>query len=563
MSRYGQDRAGSTFGHYELRRLIGRGGMGEVYEAYDTRKDRTVALKLLPHDLAADEEYRRRFQREAQVAARLQEPHVVPIHDFGEIEGLLYIDMRLVQGVDLKERLAQDGPLPPGDALAIVRQVGEALDAAHGDGLVHRDVKPANVLVLPSGFAYLVDFGIATVGDESRMTTDGGAVGSLAYMSPERFKGESLTPACDIYALGCLLYELLTGRPPYRRDSFAAQMNAHLHEEPTPASALRPGLPREVDDVIARAMAKDPRQRHGSARAMTADLSWALGAAAAETDIPTRPRQPADPTGPAGGAATPFAVPGQPYGGSHVAPAVPPSPSRRRGGIALGVALLAVLVGAAGVAGVNALVDRDDEPRAAADGQQVGSAARRPGQTQAGTSTPVKEGNEYTSTSSTSSSSSEPSTTTSSTQAPPPSSSEPAPRPTTTTRPEATGGTSSAPPTTSDPPDIGPTLAPGPGYDWQGWSTRAARCNADDRALAVAAADGTQISICEVSLGGRTYYRAVRNGNAIELDDPVPSSGGWTATNKSYSYHVGPSSLVVTRYGKTLVDEPLSSYVTP
>ena len=155
-------RAGSRFGRYELRSLLGRGGMGEVYVAYDTSKDRVVALKLLPPEFARNTGYEQRFRREAHAAARLQEPHVIPIHDWGEHDGVLYIDMRLVEGQDLRRLLVAQGPMPPQRAVAIVGQVASALDAAHAHGLVHRDVKPENILIGARDFAYLVDFGIAS-----------------------------------------------------------------------------------------------------------------------------------------------------------------------------------------------------------------------------------------------------------------------------------------------------------------------------------------------------------------------------------------------------------------
>lgn len=547
MEGSGQGRAGTRFGHYELRRLVGRGGMGEVYEAYDTRKDRTVALKLLPSNLAADADYRRRFSQEAQVAARLQEPHVVPIHDFGEIDGLLYIDMRLVQGVDLAALLREHRRLEPDATLDIVRQVGDALDAAHADGLVHRDVKPGNVLVLPSGFAYLVDFGIATRSDESRLTTDGGAVGSLAYMAPERFSDERLTPACDIYALGCLAYELMTGRAPFRRETFTAIMHAHLHEEPTPASALRPDLPAAINQVIARAMAKDPSQRHASARALALDLARATGTGqlvapgSAIGEVTGRSSRPAP-------RATAPAAPPPPRHPLPVAPMVSTAPQGRRSlGLAIGIGTAAVLVGAGGVAAFDGLTgDRGAAPAPAAhSGQPV---ARQPGQTTAGAG----------STSSSETTSAPGST---STSAPSPTSTTVTRTATVTSSPSSTRESSSS--TSGTAPDVGPTISPGAGYDWQGWDESDARCNHDDRAVAVASAQGTRISICEVSLGGRTYYRATRNGDPIELDDPVASNGGWTVTNRSYRYRVGPDALTVTHDGEVIVDETLDTYVTP
>ena len=164
---HGGSRLGTRFGPYELNSLIGVGGMGEVYRAYDTIKDRTVAVKVLRAEMAADPNYQERFRRESRVAARLQEPHVIPVHDFGDIDGVLYIDMRLVEGGSLKDELKSNGPLDPSRAASIIAQVAAALDAAHADGLVHRDIKPENVLLNADDFAYLVDFGIAHGGGEN------------------------------------------------------------------------------------------------------------------------------------------------------------------------------------------------------------------------------------------------------------------------------------------------------------------------------------------------------------------------------------------------------------
>ena len=208
-------RLGTHFGSYELQELIGVGGMGEVYRAYDTVRERMVALKLLRTDVAADPSYQDRFRRESRIAARLQEPHVIPVHDFGEIDGVLYIDMRLVEGASVKDELRVNGVLPPARAVSIIGQVAAALDAAHANGLVHRDIKPENVLLTPDDFAYLVDFGIAYGGGEATVTKTGLIIGSCAYMATERLSGKAGGPASDVYSLTCLLYECLTGRAPF------------------------------------------------------------------------------------------------------------------------------------------------------------------------------------------------------------------------------------------------------------------------------------------------------------------------------------------------------------
>jgi serine/threonine protein kinase len=219
----GPPQVGARFGPYLLKRLIGSGGMGQVYEAEDTAMDRVVALKLISASYARDPEFRRRLQREARIAGRLREPHVVPVHAMGEIDGQLYVDMRLIEGTDLAAVLKDSGVLTAARAVAIVRQVASALDAAHAAGVMHRDVKPANILLTGDDFAYLVDFGIANAATEEKLTQMGAVLGTWSYMAPERFTGDNdkATPRADIYALACVLYEALTGSPPYSGDESA------------------------------------------------------------------------------------------------------------------------------------------------------------------------------------------------------------------------------------------------------------------------------------------------------------------------------------------------------
>ena len=257
-------RVGSTFGKYTVSRLLGKGGMGEVYEAYDTDKGRTVALKILADEYSQNTAFRERFQRESRAAAILQEPHVIPIHDWGEIDGHLYIDMRLVQGQTVDELLAA-GPLAPSRAVNIVGQVGAALDAAHAEGLIHRDVKPQNIIVTSADFAYLVDFGIAATTGDTKLTTAGTKIGTLNYMAPERFTDRPATHAVDVYSLACVLYESLTGEAPYAGDSLEHLLAAHVSLPPPRPSEANPRLPAAFDEVIARGMAKDPDDRYGSA----------------------------------------------------------------------------------------------------------------------------------------------------------------------------------------------------------------------------------------------------------------------------------------------------------
>ncbi|WAC89215.1 serine/threonine protein kinase PknE [Mycobacterium sp. Aquia_213] len=272
-------REGSQFGPYLLRRLVGRGGMGDVYEAEDTVRERVVALKLMSQTLSTDPVFRTRMQREARTAGRLQEPHVVPIHDFGEIDGQLYVDMRLIDGLDAATILSRYGPLKPPRAVAIVRQIGSALDAAHAAGITHRDVKPENILISGDDFAYLVDFGIASATSDEKLTQFGTTVGTFKYMAPERFSDTEVTYRADIYALACVLYECLTGSPPFQGDQVSV-MSAHLHQSIPRPSATRPGIPAAFDQVIARGMAKDPLDRYPTC----GDLSAAAYAALATPD---------------------------------------------------------------------------------------------------------------------------------------------------------------------------------------------------------------------------------------------------------------------------------------
>ena len=274
----GGARLGTRFGPYELRSLIGVGGMGEVYRAYDTSRQRMVAIKLLRPDLAADTGFQERFRRESRLAARLQEPHIIPVHDFGEINGVLYIDMRLVDGPSLAAAIRGAGALAPRRAVTILGQVAIALDAAHANGLIHRDVKPENVLLTAEDFAYLVDFGIAHGGGEPAVTSTGLVVGSSGYMAPERFGGDRGAPAADIYSLTCVLYEMLTGIEPFAAGDVRQVWAAHMFSAPPRPSIMRRGVNRAFDQVIACGMAKDPRDRYATAAELARAAAAALDA---------------------------------------------------------------------------------------------------------------------------------------------------------------------------------------------------------------------------------------------------------------------------------------------
>ncbi len=240
--------------------------MGEVYEAEDTRKHRSVALKLITPVLSGNPAFRTRMQREADAAGRLTDPHVVPIHDYGEIDGQMYVEMRLIDGNDLGVELKRSGPLTPARAVAVIEQVAAALDAAHAVGITHRDIKPENILLTRGDFAYLVDFGIARAAADPSLTQTGMALGTYNYMAPERFSGGDVDHRADIYSLACVLSECLSGQRPYRTETVERLIASHLMEPAPRPSQLRPGLvPPGLDQVIARGMAKNPRDRYSSA----------------------------------------------------------------------------------------------------------------------------------------------------------------------------------------------------------------------------------------------------------------------------------------------------------
>lgn len=266
--------AARTFGKYRLDRMIGRGSVGEVWLARDTAADRSVALKILTITAAEDPDYRRRFEREARIGASLSNPHIVPIHDFGEQDGRLFLDMAHVPGTDLARRL-RPGPIGVTEAVDIVSQIAEALDAAHAAGLIHRDVKPANIIVHASGFAYLIDFGIARAPNQTTITATGFTVGTLAYMAPERFTGQA-DARSDIYSLACVLFECLTAQRPFGDTDPVQQLHAHLREDPPRPSADNPAIPQALDAVIARGMAKNAENRYATAGDLAAAARTAI-----------------------------------------------------------------------------------------------------------------------------------------------------------------------------------------------------------------------------------------------------------------------------------------------
>jgi hypothetical protein len=267
---------GSELAGCRIEEVLGSGGMGVIYRATELRLGRPVALKLIAADGASDPALRERFEREARLTASIDHPNVIPVYAAGEEEGHLYLVMRYVPGTDLHALLRRDGCLEPGRAADVVAQVAAALDAAHAAGLVHRDVKPANVLIAGE-HVYLSDFGITRMQEaDTQITDSGGWVGTVDFMSPEHLRGEPTDARSDVYALGCVLYTTLTGSPPFSRRTVPATITAHLHEPP-PRPSATPGVPPAFDAVVARALAKDPAARHASA----GDLGRAALAAAA------------------------------------------------------------------------------------------------------------------------------------------------------------------------------------------------------------------------------------------------------------------------------------------
>jgi serine/threonine-protein kinase len=294
---------GTEFAGYRLRAVLGRGGMSIVYVAENPRLRNVIALKVLAPELASDQVFRTRFREESQIAASLNHPHVIPIHDFGSSDGLLYIAMRYVNGTDLRHLINDRGWLTPGTAVHLLAQAARALDAAHRRGLVHRDVKPGNLLISQGGddgdpdHVYLADFGITKyVGRPSGLTVAGTVLGTVHYVAPEQIQQRPVVGAADQYSLGCVLYECLTGRAPFEKNSNEAIMWGHAEEFATPASTLRPDLPAAIDEVFARVLAKNPDDRYADCREFIAAAHDALAVSH------TRPeRWPASASGPTAG----------------------------------------------------------------------------------------------------------------------------------------------------------------------------------------------------------------------------------------------------------------------
>lgn len=332
---------GAEIAGFRIESVLGRGAMGVVYVAHQRSPDRKVALKLIAPAFAGDETFRRRFLRETAAAASIEHPHVLPVYAAGDDDGTLYMAARLADGRDLRAVLSEAAGLSVGYATSVIGQIGEALDTAHARGLVHRDVKPGNILVArpPEGeqgiSCYLTDFGVSTwtASTAATITATGKMVGTADYVAPEQIESGSVDGRADQYSLGCVLYECLTGRPPFGGRAPVATLYGHLNEEPPPPSTIHTDLPREVDAVVARALRKDPSERYASCVELAEDLRRAVSDASSSSSDLTTPT---------------------------IAIGVPsPSPRHRRRWVGVAVVLAGVLLVAAGIVGILATVDRD------------------------------------------------------------------------------------------------------------------------------------------------------------------------------------------------------------
>ena len=257
---------GDTVGPYRVESMLGEGGMGRVYRAVGPDGE-VVALKVVKAELARDQVFRRRFERESGTAARVQHPNVVPVVDTGEHEGIPYMAQKFITGGSLEDKIKRDGPLDLGEAVELCTQVADGLDALHAEGLIHRDVKPGNILLDGEGKAYITDFGLMKDREASVLTRPGQALGSMDYMAPEQIRGEEVTARSDVYALGCVMIECLTGQPPFADRQGMRILWAHLQEEPPDPCAGRDDIPADVGWAVTRALEKEPEKRPPTATA--------------------------------------------------------------------------------------------------------------------------------------------------------------------------------------------------------------------------------------------------------------------------------------------------------
>ena len=386
-------RIGAVLAGYRVESLLGRGGMSVVYLAEHVSLGRKVALKVLASPLAHDPSFRERFTRESQRAAGLDHPNVIPIYDAGEVDGgdadgLLYIAMRYVDGPDLRSLLRREGRLGVGRTLFMLEQVASALDAAHDNDLIHRDVKPSNILIAePSEHVYLTDFGVAKQTSAPDLTRTGIFVGTIEYAAPEQIEGLTLDRRTDVYALGCVLYECLAGRPPFERDAEVAVMHAHLTSPPPRLTEVRQDLPKELDRVVTRAMAKSRDERFATAPELVDAAHAVLRRSATtshsvaeryedpvavisvdgsgEADLPVAETPPPSPAPPASQVESPVQ---EPMGPPAVSAPPPDPPGGRRAPSMPRWGLTAILVALAAIVSATAayLVARDDGESTAA-----------------------------------------------------------------------------------------------------------------------------------------------------------------------------------------------------
>jgi serine/threonine protein kinase len=360
---------GAVFAGFRIERTLGRGGMGIVYLARELGLERLVALKVIRGEVADDDRFRERFRLESRTAASIEHPRVVTVFGTGEQDGLLYVAMKYVPGLDLQRLISARGPLGPGEASAVIAQVADGLDAVHAAGLVHRDVKPANVIVadreggVDGPAAYLADFGLAkALASSGRLTATGEVIGTVDFMAPEQIRADRVDARADVYALGCVLFHAVTGETPFAERESSAKMWAHLNEPPPSASSRSGAGPAVLDSVIRRAMAKDPGERFPSAGDLgRAAVAAARGEAVTESERPV-----------GAGEAAPPAETLRLSTEHRTPPTVPLPRRRRRRGWRIAVALMLIAVaglGAAALIEVPKLSDADRD--AAASGVEV------------------------------------------------------------------------------------------------------------------------------------------------------------------------------------------------
>ena len=282
---------GKTVSHYRILEKLGAGGMGVVYKAEDLKLNRTVALKFLPSQLLRSEGEKARFVHEAQAAAALDHPNICTIHEIDTADDETFIAMAYVPGESLEKRIAK-GPLPLDEAVRIAVEMCDALHESHSAGIVHRDIKPANIIISEKGHAVLMDFGLAKIKGRTKLTQEGAAVGTFSYMSPEQTRGADVDRRTDIWSLGVVLYEMITGQPPFKADHELAVAYSIVNEEPAPPTALRTGVPMELEQVVRKALAKHPDERYQHVDDMRVDLKRVETSRSPTQHPGSRPAQP-------------------------------------------------------------------------------------------------------------------------------------------------------------------------------------------------------------------------------------------------------------------------------